>query len=99
MDLKIDKKLGEKSLLTLHGAIDTSTSPVFESAIKGALNNGNDITLDFADVSYVSSAGLRVLLIARKAIPEDGLLKLINVSPEVKEVLDLTGFSEILQIE
>ena len=58
-----------------------------------------DVTLDCANMAYISSAGLRVLLKAQKVMNRQGSMKLIHVNEEVAEVFDITGFSDILTVE
>ncbi|MCR4818116.1 MAG: AMP-binding protein [Fretibacterium sp.] len=85
--------------LFLSGTIDTLTSPDLRSALAKVENEGQEreqLILDFSDVSYISSSGLRELLIAAKKLGEKGLL-LDNVQPEVEEILKVTGFTDIFQ--
>lgn len=81
------------------GRIDTVTAPDFEKAIKEILPGVSNLTLDFENLEYVSSAGLRVLLSAQKVMNVQGSMKLINVCEAVKEIFDVTGFCDILTIE
>lgn len=82
--------------VTVSGRIDTSTAPEFEQGVKPYLDGVTDLTLDFADVNYVSSAGLRALLSMHKIMMKQGSMKLINVNEEVCDVFEVTGFDEIL---
>ena len=86
-DLKIDIK----------GRLDTSTAPELETFLNENLEGVNLLTIDCAQLSYVSSAGLRVLLSIQKK--KSGMLKLINVQELVMEVFEITGFADILTIE
>jgi anti-sigma B factor antagonist len=84
--------------IMLEGRLDTLTSPVLDERLK-KLDAAGSITLDCAALEYVSSAGLRVLLAAHKrAKAAGGVLRIINVGEAVAEILDMTGFSEILTI-
>ena len=83
--------------LTLEGRLDTVTAPQLQTAINEQLQGVDSISMDCKDLAYISSAGLRVLLTARKSIP--GELALKNVDPSVREVLEITGFVDILTIE
>lgn len=83
--------------LALEGRLDTVTAPQLQAAINEQLAGTVDIVMDCKDLAYISSAGLRVLLTARKSIP--GELKLQNVTSSVREVLEITGFVDILTIE
>ena len=90
---------GEKAVLSPEGRLDTVTAPEFETEIKEIIPGIKFLTLDFSNLSYISSAGLRVLLSAQKAISDSGEMKVINVNDTIMEIFDITGFSEILTIE
>ena len=81
------------------GRIDTITAPELDAVIRDNTDKINDLVLDFAGVEYISSAGLRVLLAAQKAMAKKGTMKLIHVNETVMEVLDITGFNDILTVE
>lgn len=86
--------------LMLSGRIDTITSPKFQEEILKAFQMGDHLILDFNNVEYISSAGLRVLLVGQKnAESKNGSMKLIHVNEDVHEVLEMTGFIDILTIE
>lgn len=78
------------------GTIDTGTSAQLESELRDIV--ADRLILDFAEVEYITSAGLRVLLIQRKRFPDDKM-EVINVSPAVNEVFKITGFDRILNIQ
>ena len=85
--------------LIVDGKVDTNTSPGLLQEILLAFQRKNKIVVDFLNVSYLSSAGLRALLIGQKtALSKKGSMRLANVSQAVKNVLDLSGFSSILEI-
>jgi anti-anti-sigma factor len=91
---------GEVVILSLKGRLDTTTAPDLQDAVVPEINSGKNVRLDFAQLAYVSSAGLRVLLVAEKTANRENVwLTLVNVSADVKEVFDMTGFSEFLNIE
>ncbi len=86
--------------LMVEGRVDTNTSPQFQQAILNAFQKKNDVIIDLLNVPAVSSAGLRALLIGQKtAASKRGSMKLTNVCPVVKNVLDMSGFSSILTVE
>ena len=85
--------------LTLAGRLDTTTAPQLEAALKHSVNGVTDLTLDFAELEYISSAGLRVLLAAQKVMNKQGNMVIRNVNETVMEVFEITGFSDILTIE
>ena len=94
------KHAADTLVVTLSGRLDTTTSPQLEKALQENLNGIHAIIFDFADIEYISSAGLRVLLSAQKRMNADGgAIKLIHVNETVMEVFDITGFTDILTIE
>lgn len=96
--MKIDKDLnGSELTIKLEGRLDTITSPELEKEL-GDLNGINSIVFDFENLDYISSAGLRTLLSCQKKIKIQGTMVIKNVKSEIKDVLDMTGFSDILTI-
>ena len=93
------EKKGDALTVTLEGRLDTTTAPALENTLKDSLDGVNELTLDFAELEYISSAGLRVLLSAQKIMNRQGSMKLKNVSEIIMEILEVTGFSEILTVE
>ena len=86
--------------LSLDGRLDTTTAPKLQDALIPAFGEAKAIMLDFKDLKYVSSAGLRVLLMGQKTARSKGAsMTLTNVSEEIIEVFDMTGFSDMLTIE
>jgi anti-anti-sigma factor len=95
-----EKQEGNQLVLECAERLDTTTAPVLENVLLPAFNQSTDIVLDFQELVYVSSAGLRVLLKGqKKANAIKGSMVLRNVSDEIKEVFDMTGFNEILTVE
>ena len=98
--MTINKQLNGSALtLALEGRLDTVTSPELDKVLDENLDGAESIVLDFAGLDYISSAGLRVLLSAHKAMAGKGGMKVVNVKDIVKEVFDVTGFADILDIE
>ena len=98
--LNITKKVENTSLtIGLSGKLDTVTSPQLETEIKESINGVTLLTFDLAELEYVSSAGLRVLLSAQKIMNTQGKMVVKNVAEAVMEIFDVTGFSDILTIE
>jgi anti-anti-sigma factor len=90
----------EKTTLTLSGRLDTTTAPKLQEELIPEFDTAKHVELDFAELAYVSSAGLRVLLMGEKtAKAKGGKLTLVNVSAEIMEVFEMTGFADILNIE
>lgn len=85
--------------MTLHGRLDTTTSPLLENYFKENLEGITELSLDFEHLDYISSAGLRVILGAQKVMSKQGSMVIRNVSAEIMEVFEITGFSSILTIE
>jgi anti-anti-sigma factor len=91
---------GDKLIIALEGRLDTTTAPELQAQLIPEFDTAKHIQLDFKDLAYVSSAGLRVLLLGEKtASAKGGVLILVNVSPEIQEVFEMTGFSDVLTIE
>ena len=100
MSLKIEKKNeGTKDTVMLSGRLDTTTAPELDVFAEQELADTQELVLDFADLEYISSAGLRVLLKLQKVMNKKGSMKLIHVGDVVKEVFEITGFTDILTIE
>ncbi|MBO5536266.1 MAG: STAS domain-containing protein [Clostridia bacterium] len=90
---------GSAMTISLEGRLDTTTSPALEKELNEVLPKINELVFDFSKLEYISSAGLRVLLTAHKAMSRKGGMKVTNVNEIVQEVFDVTGFSDILTIE
>lgn len=89
----------EKCVLQIEGRVDTNTSPQLQEAILESFQNSRYVVLDFEKVDYISSAGLRALLIGQKtATSKSALMELIRVGPSVMSVLKSVGFVQILNI-
>jgi len=85
--------------VTLAGRLDTITAPQLETALKESMEGIQKLVLDFKALEYISSAGLRVLLMAQKAMNKQGEMLIRNVNETIAEVFDITGFADILTIE
>ncbi len=95
----IDKTVENgKAIIKPEGRLDTVTAPELESALKEILNQTNDLTFDFVNLNYISSAGLRVLLSAQKTMNSQGKMTVKNVNETIMEIFEVTGFSDILTI-
>ncbi|MBR5357608.1 MAG: STAS domain-containing protein [Clostridiales bacterium] len=90
---------GEKLTVKLEGRLDTTTSPELESELGKSLDGIKELEFDFSGLEYLSSAGLRVLLNAQKTMNQQGEMKLTGVSDTIKEIFEVTGFSDILTVE
>lgn len=91
---------GEEMILAVDGKIDATTSQELQDAIISAFQSTKNLVVDFKNVAYIASAGLRALLLGQKtAISKSGMMKLIHVGEDVMEVLRMTGFDSALHIE
>ena len=98
--MTIEKNLnGAELTITLTGRLDTTTAPQLEAELKASLDGVEHLALDFADLDYLSSAGLRVLLAAQKQMNKQGDMVVRNVNETIAEIFDVTGFCDILTIE
>ena len=88
-----------QTTIDLVGRLDTLTAPALEKTIADSVGSSENLVLDFKRLEYISSAGLRVLLGAQKRWQKNGSMKLIGVCDDVMEVLEMTGFADILTIE
>ena len=85
--------------LKVVGRLDTTTAPALETAVSETIGACDQLVLDFAGLEYISSAGLRVILKAQKAMAAKGGMKLLHVNETIMEIFEITGFSDILDIE
>lgn len=99
MEVKELKK-EDRIILDISGRVDATNSSVLQNAILLAFQKMKTVELDFANVQYIASAGLRALMIGQKtAMSKGGIMVVRNVSDMVMEVFEMTGFSDILTIE
>lgn len=94
------KKVSEGSALTLFlsGRLDAVTALQLDKDLSTTLNGVDDLTVDLADLEYISSAGLRMLLKTQKRMDKQGAMRIRNIRENVREVLDMTGFSNFLTL-
>ncbi len=90
--------LKEEAILTiaLEGRLDTATAPQLEASLKESLVDVQELVIDLANLDYISSAGLRVILGAQKQMSKLGGMTVKNVNDVIMEVFEITGFSDIL---
>lgn len=100
MSLNIEKKVGEEICIILTGRLDTSSSPDLEKEFERLVPLKMPMTVDMKGLDYISSAGLRVILITQKNVNANGTtLKFINVNDIIMDIFEMTGFVDILTIE
>lgn len=98
--LDIKKNIdGSTAYFLVEGWLDASTAPELEQAVKGSLKDIKELILDFVGLEYISSAGLRVLLSLQKIMNAQGKMVIRNVKQDVKNILEITGFLDILTLE
>jgi len=90
---------GSELNIALEGRLDTMTAPELEAELNNSMGGAESLVLDFSKLDYISSAGLRVLLMAHKVMSTKGGMKVTHVNEIVQEVFDVTGFADILTIE
>ena len=96
--MEITKQQSEKHLsLLISGRLDTNTAPELDQVIQ-QIGDISDLTLDLSELEYISSAGLRVLLVAQKMMKDKGKMEIINAKPQVIDIFTVTGFIDILNI-
>lgn len=98
MEILVEKQEG-KIIISLVGRLDTVTSQELAAKVPLEEREGLDVIFDFKDLEYVSSAGLRTLLVFKKDAQKDGKeLSIINANAVIKEIFSVTGFDKILKV-
>ena len=90
---------GTELNIAIAGRLDTTTAPQLEAELKMSIGGIEKLVLDFAELEYLSSAGLRVLLSTQKAMNKQGEMIIKNVNETINEIFEVTGFIDILTIE
>ena len=97
--MNIEKKLeGDVLEMKVSGRLDTSTAPDLDNELKSEIEGITRLVMDFAELEYISSAGLRVLLSAQKIMNKQGTMEVTGVNETVMEIFEVTGFSDILTV-
>ena len=98
--LEIEKKIEEKVVTaTIKGKLDTGTTPELAAALEGDAETADALVIDMAELKYISSAGLRLLLSLHKKMMGKGGLTIRNVNETNMEIFEFTGFTDIFNIE
>ncbi len=95
----IKNRNGSELTFALDGRLDTITAPQLDQALQESLEGITSLTFDLEKLVYISSAGLRSLLVAQKAMNKKGSMKIKNAGAAIMEVFTVTGFADILTIE
>ncbi len=90
---------GNELTVALDGRLDTTTAPQLEAELSNSLNDVKALVIDMKKLVYISSAGLRVLLKTQKIMNKQGSMVVKNISQEIQDIFEVTGFDEILNIE
>lgn len=90
---------GENLTIALVGRLDTTTSPSLEKELQASISGITTLVFDFAQLDYISSAGLRIILSAQKIMNKQGEMIIRNTNETIDEVFEITGFVDILTIE
>lgn len=95
-----EERKQDQLTLKVEGRLDTATAPQLERAAEGRLEGLQKLVLDFSNLDYISSAGLRVLLAFRRTMEEqEGTVVVTSVTENVREVFAITGLNKILNIQ
>ena len=98
--LNINKTLeGSQLTVAVEGRLDTTTAPELEASLKESIEGVTQLIIDLANLEYISSAGLRVLLAAQKIMMKQGKMIVTNPNDVISEIFEVTGFRDILTIE
>lgn len=90
---------GSQLTVAVEGRLDTTTAPELEASLKESIEGVTQLTIDLANLEYISSAGLRVLLAAQKNMMKQGKMIVTNPNDVISEIFEVTGFRDILTIE
>ena len=97
--MKVEKLTnGEELTLKVAGRVDTTNAKDFEDVVTTSLAGVKSLIVDFAELDYISSAGLRVLLIAIKQMKKQGSMKVVGANEMVREIFEVTGFSDLVEL-
>ncbi len=97
MDIKKELN-GDELKVTVSGRLDTTTAPTLEEELKSSIDGIKKLVIDFKDLEYISSAGLRVLLVMQRIMNKQGEMLVTDVNETVMDIFEVTGFSDILTI-
>ena len=98
MQISYEKNGGELKIAVI-GRLDTQTAPELEKSLEDNLPGSTSVTFDLAGLTYTSSAGLRIFLKARKAVKQREDIRLIHVCEDIVDILEMTGFTELMTVE
>lgn len=98
MDIR-EETIGDATILAPLARVDSSTAKAFEAKVLAVVNGGAaKIVIDFSELNYISSAGLRVVLVGAKMTRGARKFVLCGMKPNIREIFDVSGFAKILSI-
>ena len=98
--MNIEQKRSADALtIAPEGYLDTTTAPELRTVLETALDGVKELTFDFEKLEYISSSGLRQLLFAQKVMNGQGTMKVIHANETIREIFEVTGFSDVLTVE
>ena len=95
----IQTRNNDELVIALKGELNTATAPELENVITASLNGVKKLVFDFSELDYISSAGLRILLVSKKVMDKQGEMIIRHPNNSVREIFEITGFENILTIE
>ncbi|MBE6125890.1 MAG: STAS domain-containing protein [Erysipelotrichaceae bacterium] len=96
----IEKQVTDSAMtIKVIGRLDSVTSPQLEEVTSKELEGITDLTFDFSELEYISSAGLRVILISQKTMNNQGKMRVTGINQEVRDIFEVTGFVDIIDVE
>lgn len=98
MEITVNKN-GTKLTISPIGRVDTTTAPELQAAVDENIGGVTDLTFDLKNLNYLSSAGLRVLMSAQKIMNKQGQMRLVNINEAVMDIFDMTGLTDVFEIE
>ncbi len=98
MEITVNKNGTELTIIPI-GRIDTATAPELQTVVDENISGVTDLTFDLQKLKYLSSAGLRVLMSTQKIMNKQGKMRLVHVNEDVMDVLDMTGLTDVFEIE
>ena len=98
--LEVKKEINDKVMdLYIVGSVETTTAPILEKEVKESINDVDEVVLHLDELEYISSAGLRVLLMAKKGLGSRGDVVVKNANDSIMEIFEVTGFISVFRIE
>ncbi|MCR5292649.1 MAG: STAS domain-containing protein [Eubacterium sp.] len=98
--LEVKKEINDKVMdLYIVGSVETTTAPILEKEVKESINDVDEVVLHLDELEYISSAGLRVLLMAKKGLGSRGEVVVKNANDSIMEIFEVTGFISVFRIE